>query len=211
MTEAYPRDFFEQERALVPERMQEEDRDAIESLAHNGYEVKYGLTAGYAGSIAVMAMEPEIAQFHPDDHMERFTTIDDTERWLEYGRAVFLLLKHGEYVPKLAGYGWTSPQQNPAYSRSETHFAMRISEQEETGVEVFSDWKLVAAPFGRLIIAASRDMHGAHDFWLETWQQDPTRFAYDEIGFKVIGNFRSKRAGPSHENIEDTRLFMTMP
>ena len=204
MAEPYPTKFLEGTQALLPERMQQEDRDALAALAEHEYEIRYGLTAAYAGSVAVLAREPHIVKYCPEDSTaERFDTIPDAENWLERsgGRAVFLLLKDDERVQRLAGYGWTGPMAAGEEADPATEFAFRIGEA--------SKGHHLARPFGNLILAASRSMHGAHDFRAVTWRSnEPALRAMLRMDFDIYDKVKEKRLHPNGRRYKDELVYL---
>jgi RimJ/RimL family protein N-acetyltransferase len=204
MTEAYQTKFAEGSFTLPAHTMEVEDRDALEALSHNGYEIRYGLTAAYAGSIAVLANQSHIKEFSPKDSAERFTTIPDSEDWLKKsgGVGMFILLKDDDRVQRVAGYGWTTPKVNPAIPGSQTAFEIRLGESAR--------WQNLAAPFGRLILAGSSAIYGSRNFWLETWESNTAAVrAFHRMGFEISGAFPQKRQDSRGRDYDDRRLFMS--
>jgi RimJ/RimL family protein N-acetyltransferase len=205
MTEAYQTEFLDESYTLPAHTMEAEDRDALEALSHNGYEIRYGLTAAYAGSIAVLANQGHIREFSPKDAADRFKTIPDSEKWLagSGGVGMFILLKDDDWVQRVAGYGWTTPRENPAIPGSQTAFEIRLGESARD--------KKLAATFGRMIIAGSAAIYGSRNFWLETWESNSAAVrAFHRIGFEITGAFPQKRQDTIGREYEDHRLFMAL-
>jgi ribosomal protein S18 acetylase RimI-like enzyme len=176
--------------------------DAAE-LATQGYEVWAGLSPEYVAQIIHIAQEPSIREYCPNDAAFRFTDSPAAGRWLAKGRGAFLLIKQGDNTTMLAGYGWSGPETNEQVSSGETTFALRISER--------CQGQGLATPFAAVIIAASVDLYGARNFWLETWQSNAAAVhVYHKLGFTDVDATPSQRPTADGTLVSDTRLYMTL-
>lgn len=178
-------------------------REALAQLQQKGFVVHSGLTAAYADAITVMAQEPAIKEYCPNDSLYRFTDRAAVERWLTKRRAVFLLLKQDAAGLQLAGYGWSGLEASDHVPDGRTTFAIRIGQ--------LGQGQGLATAFAQIIINASVSLYGASNFWLETWASNTAAVhVYQKIGFQQLDEVSSERA--SHGGtIPDTRLFMTLP
>ena len=205
----FPKEFVPEEQA-VPYTLPLEDYDTIQSFSHNGFEVKYGLTAGFAGSIAIMAHKDKlIREYCPLDAYERFQSVPDAEKWLERsgGAGFFMLLRDEEVsnqtrIQRLVGYGWTADKSHPVIPGSETALEIRIG-QAARG-------EGLAAGFGRIILAASRVVYGRQNFWLETWASNlPAVQAAYRMGFEKVQEIPQIRA-VGLSDVADRRFLMAL-
>lgn len=174
-------------------------------LTGKGYEVHIGLTPEMADRILTMSREPNIREYCPKDSSERFADRASTERWLTRSRAAFLLFKkadNGEL--SLAGYGWSGTGLNDHVPGGKTTFALRVGEAGQG--------QGLAAPFSRLIIAATAGLYGARDFWLETWASNGAAVhIYHKIGFETVTEQPGERPSSDGQKIPDTRIYMSLP
>ncbi len=188
----------------LPNTLDAEHADTLFSLAQRGFEVRHGLTAFYAGSIGIMALQPHIHEALPKDASDsRFASERSTAEWQgrDGGRNMFLLLKYRGNNKRLVGYGWTGPEISEQLPDGDTTFAARL------GTEALG--KQLELPFTELIIASSRKMFKAKNFWLETWASNkPAVEAYQKAGFKIVHEAKAARGRLMQARSIDTRLHM---
>lgn len=199
----FPDSYVSELRPLPAEQVSEDGRAAIESLRTKGYEVQAGLTPEYADAIAVMALEPSIKEYCPNDSGSRFINRQTTAEWLSKKRATFLLLnKSDDGQFELAGYGWVGAKQNSLIPGGETTFSLRVSENHQG--------KGLASPFSVSMLAAATAIYGAKHMWLETWESNGGAVhIYHKIGFQDVASKQEERPTATGQMVADTRLFMT--
>lgn len=198
---------FAESTQPLPDTLDVENAERVLALAHRGFEVRQGLTAYYAGSVAVMALQPHIKRVCPNDATDaRFGSEASTAEWLnkDGGRNMFVLLKDQERLgQRLVGYGWTGPATVDELPGSETTFAVRLG-KEAVG-------KHLSLSFTSLIIAGSREMFGSQNFWLETWESNqPAVATYKKAGFEIVQAMPEIRGKGRQKKYLDARLFMTL-
>jgi len=201
----FPNTFADSARPLPADILGGSDLEYIQRLTGKGYEIHTGLTPELAGRILTMSLEPNIREYCPKDSAERFADRQSTERWLKKNREVFLLFKKAEAGNlELAGYGWSGTGSNDYVPGGKTTFALRIGEAGQG--------QGLAAPFSRLMIAATAGLYGSADFWLETWASNGAAVhIYHKIGFETVDEQPGERRGPGGEKVPDTRIYMSLP
>ncbi len=201
----FPDSFADETQKLNQDLLDEADAAAARQMEERGYEVHVGLTPAFAEAIAVMAEEAGIREYCPKDLSERFTDRAAAERWLSKKRSTFLLLKRmDDGSLALAGYGWAGTGSNDHAPGGKTTFALRIGE--------IGQGQGLAAPFSRLIIAATAALYGAADFWLETWGSNGAAVhIYHKLGFETVDEEPGERHSPGGERVPDTRIYMLLP
>ena len=199
----FPDSYVSELRPLPAEQVSEDGRAAIESLRTKGYEVQAGLTPEYADAIAVMALEPSIKEYCPNDSGSRFINRQTTAEWLSKKRATFLLLnKSDDGQFELAGYGWVGAKQNSLIPGGETTFSLRVSENHQG--------KGLASPFSVSMLAAATAIYGPKHMWLESWESNGGAVhIYHKIGFQDVASKQEERPTATGQMVADTRLFMT--
>jgi ribosomal protein S18 acetylase RimI-like enzyme len=200
----FPDDFSAAARPIRAANLDEAGAAAIAKLAESGFEVRAGLTPELAEQIIQMALEPGIREYCPNDSGQRFKNIAATKDWLAKKRGTFVLLKPGENDELvLAGYGWAGDGASEHVPGGETTFSIRIGEAGQG--------QGLASSFAWLIVAASAELYGARDFWLETWASNGGAVhTYHKIGFKDVAQQNAQRPTNSGGQIDDTRLYMSL-
>lgn len=199
--------LFAEATQQLPSTLESEQAEMVDSLAQRGYEVRQGLTPYYAGAIGMMALQPHIHGAYPMDASgSRFASEGSTAEWQsrDGGKHMFLLLKRWDNsFQRLVGYGWTGPETPEELPDSETTFALRLGEE---GIG-----KHLELPFAELIIAGSRRIFEAKNFWLETWASDKSAVTtYEEAGFEIAHEVKAVRGSLRQKKNMDTRLYMTL-
>jgi len=196
-------DKFDKTTRSLPVKLGQVAAEAVKKLADQGYEVQLGLTPELASQILTMSKEPSIREFCPKDCSQRFADRAATERWLQKGRAAFVLLKKDGDNYRLAGYGWAGPASSEHAPGGTTTFAIRIGEAGQG--------QGLAAPFSWLIIAGTAVLFESRDFWLETWGSNGGAVhVYHKIGFKTVDEEPDERPTPDGQKVSDTRVYMSL-
>lgn len=212
----YPDTFAEHTTPLPLDKMGTRAADAAAELALHGFEVHTGLTPEHAKSMSLIAQQPSIREYCPNDSTNQFATPESTDAWLRegdetlhmYGRGVFLLLHWGDAdTAQLAGYGWTGPEASDRVPGGQVTFAVRMNEAFQGN--------RAARPFTTLILAGSAALYGAKSVWLEAWGSNTraTR-TYEDAGFLHHPDASEFAVRPSVKHgpqVPDVRLFMSVP
>lgn len=172
-----------------------------DSLRTRGFIVKAGLEAADIEEIGRIARTDSVREFCPNDAVSRFGSVSHAEKWLAKGRGMFQLQQIG--ADRLAGYGWTGPEECPFIKDGETTFAVRLSPE-------FAGQGL-AVPFTNAILLGSAALFGSKNIWLETWQSNQAAVrTYQKNGAVLIASMPSERATQTNDTGQrsDVRLFM---
>jgi ribosomal protein S18 acetylase RimI-like enzyme len=203
----FPNDFQLNTQLISDESLDDKDAvEAIRQLAERGFEVHTGLTEQFADSIADMCLEPAIKEYCPNDSGQRFTNRQAVAKWLQKGRAVFLLLKHdvtGDDL-HLIGYGWAGAAASSHVPAGETTFALRVGEAGQG--------QRLAEPFSRIMLAAADQLYGTKNIWLETWASNGAAVhIYHKLGFTAVTEEPGERLTAAGETVPDKRIYMSLP
>jgi hypothetical protein len=208
------RHTFTRESHPLPASLTEEpERIAAEILADEGYEIRHGLTALFAGQIIEMAATANnIRRFYPEDRSEeRFGSDVAVKDWLaNKGKGVFLMLQDREKPGRenigrrLMGYAWVARETTAAYDDGKTEFAFRAKDEaNKPGLTI---------PFAVLAVAAARKMFGANLFWAETWGSNTRALdTYRSVGFTEVSETPWVRVEPHRKRTPDSHVVMSLP
>ncbi len=201
----FPDRFADTTQALTAENMPgQTSRQDIADLAAKGYEVHVGLTPAFAEQIIVMAREPDIREYCPNDIGKRFVDLAAAEQWLTKGRAVFLLLKRNPDGLRLAGYGWAGAATDERVPGGTITFAIRVGE--------LGHGQKLATPYCRLIVNGAAVLYEARDIWGEAWGSNRAALhVYHKVGFEEVLTVAAARPTAAGGTLEDTRVFMRLP
>jgi ribosomal protein S18 acetylase RimI-like enzyme len=179
------------------------DRSLLKHMRAKGYEVHVGLTEMFANEIIKMAQEPAIKEYCPNDHGSRFADMESVQKWLQKGRAIFLLIRRDNEDLSLVGYGWAGNSTSDKVPGGQVTFAIRIGEAGQG--------RGLATSYARLIVVASASLFGARDFWLETWASNAAAVhIYHKIGFEDVWQQPGERPTQEGGTVSDTRLYMLL-
>ncbi len=197
----FPTQYVEATDHVKPSGLDAVGQAALAKLHDAGYQLQHGLTKDYADAIRELATQPSICMYCIKDGTSRFCDQDATSRWLEKGRAVFLLIESSS--GNVAGYAWAGPETTPHIPEGKVTVAMRISEDYQG--------RGLATPYLQAVIAATRHFYDADGFWLESWQSNAGAVhVYQKVGFTPVTQEPGNRALPSGDTISDIRLYMNL-
>lgn len=214
----------------LPQELGVRGNQARLNLARKGLFVFSGLTREIVSSTGIMAQQPHITEFCPNDS-NRFGSIQRAEGWVKKhgGRAFFPLMRYvGERefdfssmsptqlelmvdgvhpdVCRQVGSGWTGhePSEQKKTAMPFT-FAERLS-QETKGQRASVDYAV-------MIVAGTAAMHGVAEIGCQTWKSNNASNTYERAGFHFVPGteetaMRPTLVRPGPEKVEDVRLFM---
>ena len=156
---------------------------ALRGLKDLGYEVAVGLNEYYAGAISVMARQPHIVEYCPNDSTpKRFASLSSTGKWLEKdgGRATFLLLEGPGPLDnyQLIGYGWTGYDPRARFIDYPITSACRLG---DSGLG-----RGLAADFIQVVVSATHTLYSQEALGLETWLSNRAVSIYKKLGFFAL-------------------------
>ncbi len=201
----FPNSFADETKPVPSVGLGQPAVEAVQQLAAKGYEVHFGLTPELAQALTVMARQPSIQTYCPNDSGRRFTNQAAAGHWLAKRRGMFLLLKRTDDSKlRLAGYGWAGNETSSLVPGGETTFALRVGEAGQG--------QGLATPFAWLIVAASAVLYGAQNMWLETWGSNGGAVhVYHKIGFINVVEVPGQRPLPDGRAVDDSRIYMSLP
>lgn len=197
----FPTNFVKKSTIVSVAGLDDAGQFALQKLHDSGYELQHGMTRQYADAIKKLATQPSICTYCIKDGTSRFCDQESTGRWLEKGRAVFLLVE--SHSGNIAGYAWSGPETSPQVPEGKVTVAMRISEDYQG--------RGLATPYLQCVVSATKHLYEATGFWLETWQSNAGAVhVYQKVGFIPVAQETGNRTVPDGEPIVDTRLYMEL-
>lgn len=197
----FPTDFAN-EPTVLKGNLGTRGDEALQFLEERGFVVLAGLTREHVKAISLMANEPHIKEYCPNDCTNsRFADEDSTQKWLDGGRGVFLLAKKINQNYEPVGYGWVGTKKTDEIPGGETTFALRLG---QAGLG-----QGLSEPFSAAVLEGAKKLYGASKIWLETWgSNEAAVHVYKKLGFKLINQKPGKRPTVKDGEVDDTRLFM---
>jgi hypothetical protein len=207
----YPNTLAPNLQFLLPGRGLGERADvSLEALHQRGFVAAVGLTARHATTTAVMAHEPHVVEFCPNDKETRFPA-EKVKKWIGKGGGRGFVAIYD--VPENKGaslrisdvacltdedvaqnaWGWSGFETSPHIPGVNVTTAYRVGAagrqlayERRTGPE---DKFKLGKPLGELVIATAVDLYGADPskIWLETWKSNRVAVGlYEAIGFERV-------------------------
>ncbi len=189
---------------LISGEYGEKCNESLNVLSQKGFEVHLGISEEFTDQLIEMAKEDAIKEYCPNDSETRFTNLETINKWLKKEKAVFLLVENNGDELNLAGYGWVGKEKNNQVDKGDVTFALRVGTSYQG--------KGLATPFSSVVIYGSNAIYGAQNIWLATWSSNAGAVhVYKKIGFEIVSATSSKRKTLNGNEVEDTRLLMTIP
>lgn len=175
-----------------------------QKILDRGFDIKFELDETAAKQIIKLSLEPAIKEFCPNDSGKRFKDIDSLKQWISKGRIVVLLTKQVDNNTEVVGYGWVGEGESMYVETGKATFAIRIGEAGQG--------QGLGTPFAALIVEVAASEYGINNIWLETWQSNAGAVhIYHKIGFEDVASEKSLRKKGDGSEVEDVRLYMSLP
>ena len=197
----FPTAYSASTDAVKASDLDEAGKVALKRLNDQGYELRHGLTPGYADAIKELVTQPSICTYCLKDSTSRFCDRDTTAVWLRKGRAVFLLIE--QLSGEVAGYAWTGPETTEHIPEGKVTVALRVSESFQG--------RGLAAPYLQSVVSATKALYDADDFWLESWESNAGAVhVYKKTGFTSVLDIYGNRTLKDGGSTPDTRVYMVL-
>lgn len=201
--ESFPKQLAVDFHPLAPgSGLGEQADEAIHLLAEHGFVAAVGVHQRHIGELAVMARQPHIVEYCPNDP-GRFGDAIKVQNWLHKGRAMVGLYAtkwdrqlDEAQLPDITSrqviqvaYGWFGPETNKHIPDAGITTAYRVGESgrrlaRESRLDASDKFKL-GLPLGRLVVSVATNMYAIEPdtISLETWESNGANALYDILGF----------------------------